>query len=1456
MNLCTLFKTVMARMVDCRLTFLLIPIVLLQGAYAQIQISYDAGGNPIGVFQASIAPSAFFEIQNKTICNGDPISFSVAQNGTGPFTFQWKKNGVAIAGATDATYFKAVSDANDSGAYSVVITGAAGSVTYNPGSLSVLATTKDLYGVSYGSSKFVSVGQAGTIVRSSDLSNWAVSTSGTTNDLNGLIFNSALFVAVGNAGVILTSADGITWTSRTSGTGNNLRGVTYGNSTYVAVGANGTILTSSDSITWTLRASDPTQTLEGVVYGNGIFVAVGSNGAIWTSTTGVSWSSHSIASTGTLNSVAFGGSRFVAVGTSGLIVTSTDGALWTTATTPWSQTLEAITYVSNVFFAIGPQNVLRTSINGSTWASSSTGSFDELSGLFWGNSKLVAAGKHGTIAQLPAFALHHFDVGSISDQRAGNGFNVAITPKDISGNTVSASANVSLSAFSNVSFPSQNIFSIPSTSFAGSTTNAGNGVYMGNIFTPDKDLIVTGFRTSFGTTAALFTGDAEVLYEVAITGTPGTWTTTPLTSPIQLKAGQNYILASRTTGTFYYYTNVFSPSTFSDGVLNQSMGMVSTTTNLQVGTANYRWVMVDMAYSALRPQTLPITPTSYNINGTSASIPVTIATASTNVSIQIADAAGHSGQSGLFNVNAGGDIGITMLDSPDPVDVNGTLTYTLKVSNAGTAQSTAVTVTDTLPQGVTLLATTPSTSQTNNGVVVFSLGNLSGMTTSTLTIQVRPNSSGVMLTNSATVTRLETDGNPINNAATTTTYVPPTVSLQTAIFNEGNLPVHYVQVNASLSSVSPFTVSCDVTSIDGTAIVGADYGPVAEHLIFGPGQTTASFWVLLTGDIVKENDETFTLRLQNALNASIPVSDFPVTILNDDEIPNSVQYLQWGTISDPKKDNTAFSATLTAKDYASTTVTSFSGPVNWYWLLLDSAVTNRINTNITYSASGTGSFTLGYEFVPTNNIFVTHVRSFAGASKISIWSGSGGLLTSITAPAGRSFSSWRELALPAPLFLRGNAQYRISYSVSQTYFTGNTPLTTFADGFITDSYYAAGDAFPTIVDNSMWHFVDLRYVKAQLQGITGSFASGVNNSSYTLVGSGLSRLFAEDGNGHSGMSDPFWLGSANDLAVRIITTNMPLCGANFTYQVEVLNPGSANSTSVKLTNTLPVNATLISATTSPSVAITTNGNVLTCNFGTLGSLAAGTMTITVMPNIAGVTLTDTAGAGRTETDSNTANNTATSILSVSTVLAEGLQEATDNYDLSWQSGGNQIWALQTTTTHDGNDAIKSGAIQNSQSSWAQTVVRGPGILSFFWKVSSQVTADYMNYLTNNVERNRISGEAGWSQVTLSVPPGLLTNRWQYQKDSSINAGSDSAWLDQVTYTVPIFYFTNSVVANNILTLKVFGVEGQHLIIEKSSDLLSWSSIFTNDIPSNGLSINSVSIVGNPFQFYRAVQKNE
>ena len=76
------------------------------------------------------APTISTQPASQTVTIGTTATFTVSAAGTGPFTYQWKKNGSAISGATSASYNTPSTSAPDNGAgFTVVISNAGGSVT-------------------------------------------------------------------------------------------------------------------------------------------------------------------------------------------------------------------------------------------------------------------------------------------------------------------------------------------------------------------------------------------------------------------------------------------------------------------------------------------------------------------------------------------------------------------------------------------------------------------------------------------------------------------------------------------------------------------------------------------------------------------------------------------------------------------------------------------------------------------------------------------------------------------------------------------------------------------------------------------------------------------------------------------------------------------------------------------------------------------------------------------------------------------------------------------------------------------------------------------------------------------------------------------------------------------------------------------------------------------------------
>lgn len=88
------------------------------------------GGTPPPAPAPATAPQVSQAPASRAVAAGATVAFSVGAVGTGPFTYQWRRDGQAIAGATSATYTTPALATGDDGArYSVVVTNSAGSAT-------------------------------------------------------------------------------------------------------------------------------------------------------------------------------------------------------------------------------------------------------------------------------------------------------------------------------------------------------------------------------------------------------------------------------------------------------------------------------------------------------------------------------------------------------------------------------------------------------------------------------------------------------------------------------------------------------------------------------------------------------------------------------------------------------------------------------------------------------------------------------------------------------------------------------------------------------------------------------------------------------------------------------------------------------------------------------------------------------------------------------------------------------------------------------------------------------------------------------------------------------------------------------------------------------------------------------------------------------------------------------
>lgn len=112
----------------------------------------------------------------------------------------------------------------------------------------------------------------------------------------------------------------------------------------------------------------------------------------------------------------------------------------------------------------------------------------------------------------------------------------------------------------------------------------------------------------------------------------------------------------------------------------------------------------------------------------------------------------------------------------------------------------------------------------------------------------------------------------------------PVLSTSDSVVPEGNAGQTTVaSVDVALTGLTEKTVNVDYATADGTATSPDDYTAATGTLSFAPGQTVQSVQLLIVGDDSVEGDESFTLSLSGADQATIGQAQSTVTIQDNDQ---------------------------------------------------------------------------------------------------------------------------------------------------------------------------------------------------------------------------------------------------------------------------------------------------------------------------------------------------------------------------------------------------------------------------------------------------------------------------------------------------------------------------------------------------------------------------------------------
>ncbi len=118
----------------------------------------------------------------------------------------------------------------------------------------------------------------------------------------------------------------------------------------------------------------------------------------------------------------------------------------------------------------------------------------------------------------------------------------------------------------------------------------------------------------------------------------------------------------------------------------------------------------------------------------------------------------------------------------------------------------------------------------------------------------------------------------------------------------------------------------------------------------------------------------------------------------------------------------------------------------------------------------------------------------------------------------------------------------------------------------------------------------------------------------------------------------------------------------------------------------------------------------------------------------------------------------------------------------WDQGSNP-WVISTNNPHEGTYCAKSGSIGDDSSSQLSITmeIADTDMLTFWYKVSSESTYDFLRFYVDGTKLAEWSGEVSWTQYSTSIGAGVHTFMWSYEKDASVSNGDDAGYIDFIEF---------------------------------------------------------------------------
>jgi len=755
----------------------------------------------------------------------------------------------------------------------------------------------------------------------------------------------------------------------------------------------------------------------------------------------------------------------------------------------------------------------------------------------------------------------------------------------------------------------------------------------------------------------------------------------------------------------------FGTATPSQGSCSQAAGVVTCSLGAIAAQAN-------------ATVTIVVTPMAGSVGTILNTATVSSATPDTNSTNNTATA--------TTTVTANANLSVTKSALPSPVIAGDVLTYTVTVSNAGPNAAAAVTLTDTLPPGTTLVsasATAGGSCGSSAGTVTCSLGTISAGGSVVVTITVKVVTGGpVSISNTANVSSPTLDLLLENNSAATLTNVTDGADLQVTKSAAAAPPGGYhvgdsitytlgvshlggntaedvrlvdlLPANFTFLSVddlvctyvasAPRRVSCFWPALDyaDARTVHVVLRPEAAAAEGCPGFPTCSIpntatvqaLTIPVDPITSNNTASTSVQIHAGADLGVTKTDSPDPVSVGNPLTYTVVVTNYGPSSatsvalvDTLPPSVTFSSVTPGSPVCTQSGASVS--CNWPSLASGASITVTIVVQPTVAAGAAGNVTNSVvvsSAVDEPNPDTLHPNSATQATTVH---------PKVTLTTTKSH-------LPSPAVPGQPISFQVTVSNSgPDDLIGGSVTDSIPAAFLSPGWTCGASAGSGCSSSGSGNISDpvtilaggsLTYSISALvdPSVTGSVANTVQVN----VPAGI------DVAGTSSAIDTVVFNPSSDLSVSKSALPSPVStGALLTYSVTISNAGPSTALGVTLSDTFDTNSPFVGFVGTPSCS--QSAGIVTCNWASLLPGASQTISFQVRPNSAAGSagsVTNQAGVSASSPlDPVSANNTATLVTPVNT--AADLQLTKSGFP-GTVAPGQAVTYTVTVTNLGGDDA--------------------------------------------------------------------------------------------------------------------------------------------------------------------------